>query len=71
MKINNEVQHYFQSAKWVRQGDPLSPLLFIMAREVLTKMILEAKKGSLLVGLAPDLVESSVVVLQYVDDTVI
>ena len=34
-------------------------------------MILEAPKNGLLVGLAPDLVENGIVVLQYADDTVI
>ena len=71
VKINNEEGPYFQSAKGVRQGDPLSPTLFNMAGEVLTKMILEAQKNGLFVGLAPDLVENGIAVLQYADDTVL
>jgi hypothetical protein len=42
-----------------------------MAGEVLNKMMLEAQKNGLLTGLAPDLVENGVGILQYADDTII
>ena len=71
VKINDEIGPYFQSSKGVRQGDPLSPMLFNMAGEVLTKMILEAQKNGLFEGLASDLVDKGVAVLQYADDTVL
>ena len=41
VKINNQSRPYFQSATWVRQGDPLSPLVFNMVGESLTKMVLK------------------------------
>ena len=62
---------YFQSAKGVRQGDPLSPTLFNMAGEVLTKMVLQAQRNGLFTGLADDLIENGVAILQYADDTVL
>lgn len=71
VKINDELGPYIQSAKGVRQGDPFSPFLFNMAAECLTKMVLAAQKNNLIQGLAPDLVEHGVAILQYVDDTVI
>lgn len=37
--INNCTRPYFQSSKGVRQGDPVSPFLFNLAAECLTKMI--------------------------------
>jgi hypothetical protein len=71
-KLNDEVGAYFQSAKGVRQGNPLSPFLFNMGGgEVLTKMVLQDQSNGLFVGLAPDLVENGVGILQYVDDTVL
>lgn len=44
IKINDQLGPYFQSAKGVRQGEPMSPFLFNMAVECLTKMSLQAKK---------------------------
>ena len=71
IKLNNSVGPYFQSAKGVRQGDPHSPFLFNLAVECLNKMICKAQQNGLLTGLASDLVPNGVVVLQYVDDTII
>jgi hypothetical protein len=42
VKINNHVGPYFQSHKGVRQGDPLSPLLFNFVVDCLTRMIVKA-----------------------------
>jgi hypothetical protein len=71
VKLNNEMGPYFQSAKGVRQGDPLAPTLFNLVAESLTKMVLKAQENELLVGLAPDLIHNGVAVLQYADDTVL
>jgi hypothetical protein len=49
----------------------LSPALFNLISESLTKLILNAQENDLLIGLAPDLIENGIVVLRYVDDTVI
>ena len=71
VKINNQVASYFQSAKGVRQDDPLSPILFNLVGKSLTKMVLQAQRNGLLCGLAPDLIENGVAILQYADDTVL
>lgn len=61
---------YFMSHKWVRQGDPVSPFLNL-AVESLSKVILNAQKEKLITGIALDLIEGGVAVLQYEDNTVI
>jgi hypothetical protein len=42
-----------------------------MAGEVLTKMVIQAQKNGLIVGLAPGLIPNGVAILQYADDTVL
>jgi hypothetical protein len=70
VKLNNEMGPYFQSAKAVRRGDPMSPTFFNMVAECLTKMVLRAQENGLITGFAPDLIDNGVVVLQYADDTI-
>ena len=71
VKMNDVMGPYFQSAKGVRQGDPMSPTLFNMVAESLTKMVLCAQKNGLITGFASDLVENGIAILQYADDTVL
>ena len=71
MKANNITGHYFKSGKGVRQGDPLSPLLFSVAADTLDKMIEMAQRHSLVQGLVPEYIENGLAILQYVDDTIL
>ena len=48
-----------------------SPFLFNLAAECLTKMMTSAQKNGLVKGLASDLIEDGVGILQYADDIVI
>ena len=71
VKVNNSLVSYFKSGKGVRQGDPLSPLLFNIAADALAKMITTAQENDLFTGLVPEYVEKGVAVLQYADDTIL
>ena len=71
VKVNNSLGSYFKSGKGVRQGDPLSPLLFNIASDALAKMITTAQENDLFTGLVPEYVEKGVAVLQYADDTIL
>ena len=55
----------------MRQGDPVSPFLFNIAAECLCKMVLQAQTNGLIDGLASDLVDKGVAILQYADDTIL
>jgi hypothetical protein len=44
VKVNGNMGSYFRSGKGVRQGDPLSPLLFNLAADSLAKMVQTAQK---------------------------
>jgi hypothetical protein len=62
---------YFKSKKGVRQGDPLSPLLFNLAADCLAKMVHLAQENNLIKGLIPDIIPGGVAILQYADDTIL
>jgi retron-type reverse transcriptase len=44
IKVNNQVGKNFQTCKGVRQGDPLSPILFNIVVDMLAILINRAKK---------------------------
>jgi hypothetical protein len=71
VKLNDRIGPYFQSYKGVRQGDPLSPILFNFLANSLTRMIIKSQQANLVTDLVPNLIPLGVVVLQYADDTII
>lgn len=71
VNINDELGPYIQSAKGVRQGDMLPSFLFNMTPECLTKMVLTTQKKNLIQGLAPELIDAGVAILQYASDTML
>ena len=71
IKVNDDLGRYFQTRKGLRQGDPLSPILFNIVADMLAIMIARAKEDGQVAGLIPHLVEGGVSILQYADDTII
>jgi hypothetical protein len=71
VKINDTVGYYFKSRKGVRQGDPLSPLLFNLAADGLAKMIQTTQRNGLIKGLIREYIKDGVDILQYADDTIL
>lgn len=70
VKLNNEIGPCFQSAKGVKQGDPLSPFLFNIAADTHAKMLKMTHQNKVLTPLVPQHVENGIVAL-YVDDTIV
>jgi hypothetical protein len=71
LTINNEEGEFFHTRKELREGDPLSPLLFNLMVDVLIKMFKKVVVEKLIRGLGNDLVEGGVISLQYVDGTIL
>jgi hypothetical protein len=57
--------------KGLRQGDPLSSLLFNIVVDMLAILINRAKDEGQFNGVVPHLVDDGHFILQYVDDTII
>ena len=64
IKVNDDIGHYFQTQKGLRQGDPMSPILFNVVADMLAVLIGRAKEDGQVGGLIPHLVDGCVSILQ-------
>lgn len=74
MIVNETPIDFFQSSKGLRQGDPLSSYLFVLAMEALSQLIVKAKEGGFISGFSIGKRSSGLVEvthLLYVDNTII
>jgi hypothetical protein len=69
--VNGEIGPFFQNARGVRQGDPLSPILFDFMVDGLAVMLSRANSAGHIRGVVSHLIPGGVTHLQYVDDTMI
>jgi hypothetical protein len=71
IKVNDYIYSNFQSFKGLRQGDPLSSLLFNIVADMLAILVNGAKRGGMIAGVVPHLVDDELSILQYADDTIL
>jgi hypothetical protein len=71
VKVNDDIGSYIQTKKGLRQGDPLSSLLFNLVVDMLAILISRAKENGQINGLFPHLIEGGISMLQYAQDTIL
>ena len=71
VNVNNDIGHFFQTKKGLRQGDPLSPLLFNIVADMLSILIKRAKDHGQIGGIVPHLIDGGLSILQYANDTIL
>ena len=68
--VNGSVKGWVKATRGLRQGDPLSPFLFTIVIDVLSRMLLRAEERSLLDGFSVGRNRTRVSHLQFADDTI-
>jgi hypothetical protein len=71
IRVNDDTGRYFQTRKGLRQGDPLSPLLFNIVADMLVILIKRAKADGQIERVISHLVDGGLSILQYADDTIL
>lgn len=71
ISINGGTGPIFKTFRGLRQGDPLSPILFNLVGDALSVVLENACRNGVLEGLVPNLVPGGLTHLQYADDTIL
>lgn len=71
VNINATRGPYFKTLRGLRQGDPLSPLLFNLVAGSLSVLLDKAVNKQLITGVVSHLIPNGISHIQYADDTVI
>ena len=69
--LNGVLGKQFLCKCGVRQGDPLSPLIFVIAADILQTMLNEAKRNDLITAPLIHQYSQDYPIIQYADDTIL
>ena len=72
--VNGSLAGFFGSSRGLRQGDPLSPLFFLLMMEILCRMLKKMVVGGFITGFkvsGNSIEEVSIFHLLYADDTMV
>ena len=68
--VNGNAKGWVKAYRGLRQGDPLSPFLFSIVANMLSRMLLRAEERSMLEGFSVGRNRTRVSHLQFADDTI-
>jgi hypothetical protein len=71
ISINGVVGPYFRNKRGVRQGDPISPLLFDLVVDALALILKKSNNAGHIKGVISNLLPRGITHLKYVDNTMI
>jgi len=63
IKVNNDIGPYFKIKRGLRQGDPMSPILFNIVADMLALLINRAKADGQIRGVIPHLIDYGLSIL--------
>ena len=69
--VNGNAKEWVKASRGLRQGDPLSPFIFTIVADVLSRMLLKAEERSLLEDFRVGRNRCRVSHLQFADDTIL
>ncbi|RVW16109.1 Transposon TX1 uncharacterized 149 kDa protein [Vitis vinifera] len=68
--VNGSAKGWVKASRGLRQGDPLSPFLFTLVADVLSRMLMRAEERNMLEGFRVGRNRTRVSHLQFADDTI-
>ena len=68
--VNGNAKEWVKASRGLRQGDPLSPFLFTLVADVLSRMLLKTEERNLLEGFKVGRNRTRVFHLQFANDTI-
>jgi hypothetical protein len=71
IRHNDSNTPYFNPGKGLRQGDPLSPLLFNLVIDVFPRILIKATHRGYVTGFMKDMCPEGAISLQYANDTLL
>lgn len=69
--LNGSPGKTFKSSRGLQQGHPLSPMVFVLAIEILTQMFLKVEEGEFFNGFQVSELSDRFPILQFADDTLL
>ena len=68
--VNGNAKGWVKASRGLRQGDPLSPFLFTLVADVLSRLLFRAEETGLTEGFSVGRDRTRVSLLQFADDTI-